>query len=155
MCIRDAYFQSNTNAIYLWDRTLGAGVTQPIFDGGTLLHRERAAKAAYTEAAEQYRSTVLTAFQNVADTLNALQQDADGLKAAATAKDAAAVTLDLAQKQYQSGYVNYLGVLSAEQTYQQSVINLVQAQANRYADTAALFQALGGGWWNRTDIPKN
>jgi NodT family efflux transporter outer membrane factor (OMF) lipoprotein len=136
-----------------WD--VGAGITQPIFDGGTLLHRERAAKAAYTQAAEQYRSTVLTAFQNVADTLNALQQDADALKAAAAAKDAAAVTLDLARKQFQSGYVNYLGLLNAEQAYQQAVINLVQAQANRYADTAALFQALGGGWWNRSDVPKN
>jgi len=97
----------------------------------------------------------LTAFQNVADTLNALQQDADALKAAAAAKDAAAVTLDLSKKQYQSGYANYLALLSAEQAYQQVVINLVQAQANRYADTAALFQALGGGWWNRPDIPRN
>jgi NodT family efflux transporter outer membrane factor (OMF) lipoprotein len=136
-----------------WD--IGAGVTQPIFQGGTLLHRERAAQAAYTQAAEQYRSTVLTAFQNVADTLNALQQDADALKAAAAAKDASSVTLDLARKQYQSGYVSYLALLSAEQAYLQAVINLVQAQANRYADTAALFQALGGGWWNRSDVPKN
>ena len=136
-----------------WD--IGAGVTQPIFQGGTLLHRERAARAAYTQAAEQYRSTVLTAFQNVADTLNALQQDADALKAAAAAKDASSVTLDLARKQYQSGYVSYLALLSAEQAYLQAVINLVQAQANRYADTAALFQALGGGWWNRSDVPKN
>ena len=136
-----------------WD--LGAGVTQPIFEGGTLLHRERAAQAAFTQAAEQYRSTVLTAFQNVADTLHALQQDADALKAAAAAKDASSVTLDLARKQYQSGYVSYLALLSAEQAYQQAVINLVQAQANRYADTAALFQALGGGWWNRSDVPKN
>jgi len=136
-----------------WD--VGASVAQPILDGGTLLHRERAAKAAYTEAAEQYRSTVLTAFQNVADTLNALQQDADALKAAAEARDAAAVTLDLSKKQYQSGYANYLALLSAEQAYQQAVINLVQAQASRYADTAALFQALGGGWWNRADIQKN
>ena len=136
-----------------WD--IGAGITQPIFEGGTLLHRERAARAAYTQAAEQYRSTVLTAFQNVADTLNALQQDADGLKAAAAAKDASSVTLDLAKKQFQSGYANYLALLSAEQAYQQAVINLAQAQANRYADTAALFQALGGGWWNRADIPKS
>jgi len=136
-----------------WD--IGAGVTQPIFQGGTLLHRERAARAAYTQAAEKYRSTVLTAFQNVADTLNALQQDADALKAAAAAKDASSVTLDLARKQYQSGYVSYLALLSAEQAYLQAVINLVQAQANRYADTAALFQALGGGWWNRSDVPKN
>jgi NodT family efflux transporter outer membrane factor (OMF) lipoprotein len=136
-----------------WD--LGAGVTQPIFDAGTLRHRERAAKAAFTQAAEQYRSTVLTAFQNVADTLHALQQDADALQAAAAANNAASVTLDLARKQYQSGYVSYLALLSAEQAYLQAVINLVQAQANRYADTAALFQALGGGWWDRPDIPKS
>ena len=136
-----------------WD--LGAGVTQPIFDAGTLRHRERAAIAAFTQAAEQYRSTVLTAFQNVADTLHALQQDADILKAAAAAKDASSVTLDLARKQYQSGYASYLALLSAEQAYQQAMLNLVQAQANRYADTAALFQALGGGWWNRSDVPKS
>jgi NodT family efflux transporter outer membrane factor (OMF) lipoprotein len=136
-----------------WD--LGAGVTQPIFEGGTLLHRERAARAAYTQASEQYRSTVLTAFQNVADTLTALQQDADALKAAAAAKDAASITLDLTKKQLVAGYANYLALLSAEQAYQQALINLVQAQSNRYADTAALFQALGGGWWNRTDIPKS
>jgi NodT family efflux transporter outer membrane factor (OMF) lipoprotein len=142
-----------TGGTGFWD--VGAGVTQPVFEGGTLLHRERAARAAYTQAAEQYRSTVLVAFQNVADTLHALQQDADGLRTAGAAKDAAAVTLDLAQKQYQTGYANYLALLSAEQAYQEAVINLVQAQANRYADTAALFQALGGGWWNRTDIPKN
>jgi NodT family efflux transporter outer membrane factor (OMF) lipoprotein len=136
-----------------WD--LAGGVTQPIFDAGTLRHRERAAKAAFTQAAEQYRSTVLTAFQNVADTLHALQQDADALNASAAAKTAAGVTLDLAKKQYQAGYASYLVLLSAEQAYQLAVINLVQAQANRYADTAALFQALGGGWWNRPDLPKS
>jgi NodT family efflux transporter outer membrane factor (OMF) lipoprotein len=136
-----------------WDVT--AGVTQPIFDGGTLKHRERAARAAYTEADEQYRSTVLTAFQNVADTLNALEQDADALKAAAAAKDAASLTLNLTKKQLDAGYANYLALLSAEQAYQQALMNLVQAQSNRYADTAALFQALGGGWWNRADIPKS
>jgi NodT family efflux transporter outer membrane factor (OMF) lipoprotein len=137
----------------IWD--LGAGITQPIFDAGTLRHRERAAQAAFTQATEQYRSTVLTAFQNVADTLHALQQDADALKATAAAKDAASVTLDLSRKQYQSGYASYLALLSAEQAYQQAVINLVQAQTNRYADTAALFQALGGGWWNRADVPRS
>ena len=61
---------------------------------------------------------------------------------------------NLARQQYQSGYASYLALLSAEQAYQQAVINLVQAQANRYADTAALFQALGGGWWNRADLTK-
>jgi len=143
-------FSSGTG---FWDLT--GGVTQTVFDGGTLLHKERAAKAAYVQASEQYRSTVLTAFQNVADTLNALEQDADGLKAATASRDAASVTLDLTRKQYQTGYANYLALLSAEQAYQQAVMNLVQAQTNRYADTAALFQALGGGWWNRGDIPRN
>jgi len=136
-------------------RDVTAGLTQPIFQGGTLMHKERAARAAYIQADEQYRSTVLTAFQNVADTLHALRQDADGLKAAVAARDAAKVTLDLTTRQMQVGYVNYLALLNAEQNYQQAVINLVEAQSNRFADTAALFQALGGGWWNRSDIPKS
>ncbi|MEO8999763.1 MAG: efflux transporter outer membrane subunit [Rhodanobacter sp.] len=133
---------------------IGANIAAPIFQGGTLLHQERAAKAAYVEAAEQYRSTVLTAFQNVADTLVALQQDADGLKAAAAASDAAKVTLDLSQRQWKDGYASYLSLLSAEQVDLQARINLVQAQANRYADTAALFQALGGGWWHRAELQR-
>jgi NodT family efflux transporter outer membrane factor (OMF) lipoprotein len=131
---------------------IGAAATAPIFQGGTLLHQERAAKAAYEQAAEQYRSTVLTAFQNVADTLTALEQDADALEAAAEAAAAAKVTLDLAQRQLQDGYAGNLSLLNAEQAYQQSLINLVQAQANRFADTAALYQALGGGWWHRADL---
>ncbi|TPG07472.1 efflux transporter outer membrane subunit [Rhodanobacter glycinis] len=131
--------------------SLGADVAAPVFQGGTLLHQQRAAKAAYVQAAAQYRSTVLTAFQNVADTLAALEQDAEGLKAAASAADAAKVTLDLSQRQWKDGYAGYLSVLSAEQAYQQARINLVQAQANRYVDTAALYQALGGGWWHRAE----
>ena len=131
---------------------VGAAATAPLFQGGALLHQERAAKAAYIQAAEQYRSTVLTAFQNVADTLTALEQDAEAVKAAAAAADAAKVTLDLAQRQWQGGYAAYVVLLNAEQAERQSRINLVQAQANRYADTAALFQALGGGWWHRTDL---
>lgn len=132
--------------------TLAGSVTQPIFEGGTLMHRERAAKAAYTQTAEQYRATVLTAFQNVADTLNALETDADALNAAAASRNATKITLDLAQRQWQSGYASYLSLLSAEQAYNQAAIVLIQAQANRYTDTAALFQALGGGWWNRADL---
>jgi len=131
---------------------IGASLLAPIFDGGTLLHQQRGARAAYVQTAEQYRSTVLTAFQNVADTLVALEQDADGLKASAAAADAAKTSLDLAQRQYKDGYVGYLAVLTAEQAYQQARIALVQAQASRFSDTAALFQALGGGWWHRTDL---
>jgi NodT family efflux transporter outer membrane factor (OMF) lipoprotein len=133
-----------------WD--LGAAVTAPIFDGGTLLHQQRAAKDLYVQAAEQYRSTVLTAFQNVADTLIALQQDADALKAAVSAADAAKTTLDLSQRQVQAGYASDLALLAAQQAYQQTQISLVQAQANRFADTAALYQALGGGWWRRGEL---
>ncbi len=136
-----------------WD--LAAGVTQPIFDAGTLRHRERAAQAGLTQAEEQYRSVVLTAFQNVADTLNALQQDGEALKAAAAAEEAAGITLAQTKNQVEAGYISYLALLSAEQAYQQAAMALVQAQSNRYADTAALFQALGGGWWNRTEIPKS
>lgn len=131
---------------------LAADASAPIFEGGKLLHQERAAKAAYTQAAEQYRSTVLTAVQNVADTLTALQQDAEGLKAAAAAEHAATTTLDLAQRQVRDGYAGELALLSAEQAYQQARLNLIQAQASRYADTAALFQALGGGWWGRAEL---
>ncbi|HEY2395683.1 MAG TPA: efflux transporter outer membrane subunit [Rudaea sp.] len=132
--------------------SIGADLTAPIFEGGKLLHQQRAAEAAYTQAAEQYRSTVLVAFQNVADALAALEHDAEGLRAAATAVDAAKVTLDLSQRQERAGYANTLALLNAEQAYQQARINLVQAQANRYADTAALFQALGGGWWHRPEL---
>lgn len=142
-------FSSDTS---FWDA--GGSAEQYVFQGGALVHKERAARAAFVQASEQYRSTVLAAFQNVADSLNALQQDADGVTAAAAAKDAASITLDLTRKQLESGYANYVALLSAEQVYQQAVIALVQAQSNRYADTAALFQALGGGWWNRPDVPK-
>ncbi len=134
---------------------LGAAAMAPLFQGGQLLHRERAAKAAFMQAAEQYRSTVLSACQNVADTLAALEQDAEGLQAAAAAAADARETLDLSHRQWQDGYLSYLSLLGAEQAWQQARINLVQAQANRYADTAALFQALGGGWWHRTDLTKD
>jgi NodT family efflux transporter outer membrane factor (OMF) lipoprotein len=131
---------------------VGADVAAPIFQGGALLHQERAAKANYDQAAAQYRSTVLAACQNVADTLAALAGDADALKAASAAADAAKTTLDLAQRQWRDGYASFTALLSAEQAYQQARIGLAQAQASRFADTAALFQALGGGWWHRQDL---
>jgi NodT family efflux transporter outer membrane factor (OMF) lipoprotein len=131
---------------------IGAALLAPIFDGGTLLHQQRGAVAAYKQSAEQYRSTVLTAFQNVADTLAALEQDAEALKATAAQVDAAKASLDLARLQYKDGYAAYLSVLTADQAYQQARLSLVQAEANRFTDTAALFQALGGGWWHRPDL---
>lgn len=132
--------------------SVGLDLAAPIFQGGKLLHAERAAKAAAVQAAAQYRSTVLTAFQNVADTLTALDQDAKALRAAAAAADAAKTALDLAQRQTQSGYANELSLLNAQQAWQQARIALIQAQANRYADTAALYLALGGGWWHDADL---
>ncbi|WP_424682235.1 efflux transporter outer membrane subunit [Frateuria sp. YIM B11624] len=134
---------------------LGAELAAPVFEGGSLKHQERAAKAAYTQAAEQYRSTVLAAFEDVADTLTALQQDAQALQAATAADKAARVTLDLSQRQWKDGYAGYLAVLGAEQAALQARIGLVQAQASRYADTVALFQALGGGWWHRADLAQD
>jgi NodT family efflux transporter outer membrane factor (OMF) lipoprotein len=124
-------------------------VTQTLFSGGTLLHRKRAAEAAFEQAGAQYKSTVIAAFQNVGDTLYALEADADALKAAVNSEHAAKTSLDLVRKQLEFGQVNYLSLLGAQQTYQQAVISRTQAQASRFADTAALFQALGGGWWNR------
>ena len=91
----------------------------------------------------------------MADSLSAIQQDAEGLKAAAAAVDAAKITLDLTQRQLQDGYAGGLALLNAQQAYQQTRINLAQAQANRFADTAALFQSLGGGWWRRPDLAKD
>ncbi len=132
--------------------TLIGSAAQPIFDGGALLHKQRAAEAAYEQAEAQYRSTVITAFQNVADCLRALQADARTLKAAIYAETAAQKSLDLTSQQLHLGQVNYLALLNAQQTYLQAAVTRVQAQANRYADTAALFQALGGGWWNRLDV---
>jgi NodT family efflux transporter outer membrane factor (OMF) lipoprotein len=134
--------------------SLVGDLSGPVFDGFTLLHRQRAAQQAMIQAVAQYRSTVIAAFQNVADTLHALVSDADELKAADKAERAAKHSLDLTATQYQTGYASYLALLSAQQTYNQAVINTVQAQANRYADTAALFEALGGGWWNRADLTK-
>jgi NodT family efflux transporter outer membrane factor (OMF) lipoprotein len=131
--------------------SLGANVVQTFFAGGSLLHRKRAAEAAFEQVAAQYRSTVIAAFQNVADVLYALQNDAESLKAAVAAEQATKVTLDLTLRQLQFGAVNYLALLSARQAYQQALITRVQAQASRLTDTAALFQALGGGWWSRPD----
>jgi NodT family efflux transporter outer membrane factor (OMF) lipoprotein len=132
--------------------SIGVNASQTLFAGGTLLHRKRAAEAALDQAGAQYRSTVITAFQNVSDTLYALQADADALRAAVNSQRAAKVSLDLVTKQLQVGQVNYLTLLSAQQTYQQAVLNLAQARTSRFADTAALFQALGGGWWNRGEV---
>jgi NodT family efflux transporter outer membrane factor (OMF) lipoprotein len=129
---------------------ISGGLTQPLFRGGMLLAQRRQAIAAYDQAASQYRQTVLTAFQNVADTLRALETDARSLRAQKQAEDSARRNLVLSQNQYRLGGVSYLNLLNAQQQYQATVIAVIQAKALRYNDTAALFQALGGGWWNKS-----
>lgn len=126
--------------------TLAAGATAPIFDGFTLYNKQKAAEAALDQAEAQYRATVITAFQNVADALRALQSEARAMKAARRAEDTAKASLDIVQKQLNAGQVNQLAVLNAQQTYLTAAVIRVQTEANRLADTAALFLALGGGW---------
>jgi len=124
--------------------SIGANATQTLFAGGTLLHRKRAADAALDQAGAAYKSAVLTAFQNVADALHALDTDADALDAAGRAETAARKSLDVTRHQLELGSVSYLALVVAEQTYQQAVVSVIQARSGRFTDTAALFQALGG-----------
>jgi NodT family efflux transporter outer membrane factor (OMF) lipoprotein len=126
----------------------GLQVLSPLVQGGTLIAKRRAAIAAFDEAAAQYRATVLQAFQNVADALNAIDIDAKNLRAAAEAENSARANFILTTKQYKLGAVSYLTLLNAQLQYQQTRINRIQAEAARFTDTAALFQALGGGWWH-------
>jgi NodT family efflux transporter outer membrane factor (OMF) lipoprotein len=140
-----------TPANLFW--SLAGTATHTFIDGFALFHTERAAEAALDQAVAQHRATVITAFQNVADSLRALQNDADALKAATEFERAAKISLDLATQQMQSGNANIFLLLNAQQVYQQAIIGLVVAQANRLSDTAALFQALGGGWWNSAHVP--
>jgi len=126
----------------------GAGLLQPLFHGGALTAKKRAAIVVYDQAAAQYRLTILQSFQNVADVLRTLEFDAAALKAQSEAEAAARESLDLAQKQYQLGSVSYLFLLDAQRQSQEARILLVQAQGARFTDTAALFAAMGGGWWN-------
>jgi NodT family efflux transporter outer membrane factor (OMF) lipoprotein len=147
-------FGSDTNQFHnifagpsVW--SIGAALLQPLFHGGALEAQRRSAIAAYDAANAQYRDTVLQGFANVADVLRALETDARALSAQAEAESAARQTLDLTTRQFQLGGASYLALLIAQRQYQQARIALALAQATRLADTAALFQALGGGWWNR------
>lgn len=128
------------------------GLTQPIFDGGTLLHKQCIAEAGFDQAAALYRNTVLTAMQNVADTLHALRSDADALQATVAAEQAASRTLSITRQQLVLGQIAYLALLNAQRTYQLTRLAVVQAQVRRYEDTIGLFQSLGGGWRNRADV---
>ncbi len=132
--------------------SLASGLTQPIFEGGTLLHRKRASEAALQTAAAQYSSTVNSAFQDVANALVAIEQDAKTLQADLLTEKLAAESLDISQSQFRAGASAYLTVLTAEQSYQSARLSMVSAEAGRFTDTVALYKALGGGWWNRDDL---
>jgi len=127
---------------------IGPGLLAPIFEGGQLRANRRAAIAAFDAAAANYRQTVLTAFSNVADALRALQTDALALQAQVEAQRQAREAFNMASYQFNVGGTSYLTLLNAQQQVQQTRIAVVQAQADRFADTVALFQALGGGWWS-------
>jgi NodT family efflux transporter outer membrane factor (OMF) lipoprotein len=139
-----------TPAGIVW--SLAGAISQPVFEGGTLLARKRSAQAALEVAAAQYSSTVNSAFQAVANALVAIERDAETLQASLQSLQTAEASLKVAQAQFQAGGITYVSVLQTEQTYQTARLNLVSAQAARFTDTVALFQALGGGWWNRTDV---
>jgi len=132
--------------------SIASNLTQPIFEGGTLRAKRRAAVDLYDQASAQYRLVVLNAFQNVADTLTALDNDAQALKAQNDAVSSANAGIDLIQRQYEAGAVSYVTLLTAQQAYQQARIAYVRALSSRFTDTVTLFQALGGGWWHRNDL---
>ena len=132
--------------------TLAGNVAQTVFDGGTLLHKQKQAEAEFDQSYAQYRSAVIDAFQNVADALRAIEADARAEKAAQAAQTAAQKSLEISRKQLAFGAVSSIVLLTAQQTYLNTALVLAQAQANRFSDVVALFQALGGGWWNRGDV---
>lgn len=134
--------------------SLTGNISQLIFDGGTLRAKSRAAEQALLQAGAQYRGTVIAALQNVADTLHAIQADADALKAAAAAEQSSLNMLKVTRKQFQLGFISYQNMLLAQQNYQLATMALTQTQSSRLGDAAALYQALGGGWWNRPETNK-
>ncbi|HEY6455529.1 MAG TPA: efflux transporter outer membrane subunit [Steroidobacteraceae bacterium] len=131
--------------------TVGANLSQTLIAGGALWHHKLAADAALDEAGAQYRTVVLGALQNVADTLYALQYDAQAVAADQRAEQAAHHSLDTTHAALSQGSITYLDLLNAQQAQAQAASNLQQARASYLADTAALFVALGGGWWNRPE----
>ena len=126
--------------------SVGGSLAETFFDAGTLEHKEGAARAQFDQAAALYRKTVLVALQQVADSLRAVEADVRTLAAQSDAERAAAESLKLARIQYDAGSISYVALVDAENAEVKARIALVQAEAARLADTAALFQALGGGW---------
>lgn len=133
--------------------SIGADVSAPIFHGGTLAARQHEAEEHYRQSLASYRSTVIGAFVEVANALQALGHDADSYASHGDALAAARDDRDLALAQYRAGKYTELQVLTAEQQYQQAALTQVQADVQRFTDTAGLFRALGGGWWSAPNDP--
>ena len=137
------------DSLNVW--SIGTGLMQPVFYGGAIRAKKREAVAAYDEAAAAYKQTVLQGFQEVADALHAIDSDARALKERSEAVGHARSSYDIAQQQFQSGSISHLVLLDVQRQLMQTELERVQAQADRYADSAALLHALGGGWWQRTE----
>lgn len=135
-----------SDGVNVWN--LGLGLVQPLFHGGELRARKRSAEAAYDAAAAAYRQTVLDGFRQVADALRAVQTDGEAYQAYDEAWRRAAEAERIAQGRYQAGGISHLSLLDSQRQLLQTRIARTEADAARYADTAALLQALGGGWWN-------
>jgi NodT family efflux transporter outer membrane factor (OMF) lipoprotein len=133
--------------------SLGANLTAPLFHGRTLWFERKAAMDAYQQSLANYRQSVLSAFAQVADTLRALEHDAEAVQAEAQALDASEHALRIVKANYEAGVAGYLQLLVANDQYHQARIDYLQARAQRLQDTVALFVALGGGWWNAQNIP--
>jgi NodT family efflux transporter outer membrane factor (OMF) lipoprotein len=145
--------QNSTNITNLFETSAGfwalaANAAAPIFHGGTLWFQRRAAIDAYKTSLYNYRQVVVSAFQQVANSLRALQFDAQTLKANADALETATENLKLVSANYGAGIANYLQLLSADTQYQQARMGFIEARALRLQDTAALFVALGGVCWS-------
>ncbi|MBS0242156.1 MAG: efflux transporter outer membrane subunit, partial [Proteobacteria bacterium] len=134
-----------------WFYLIAGNALTTVFDGRTLEMKQRAAEETFIQQTEQYKSTLLQAAQNVADALLALEADARALKAAREAEIAAKKSLDLIRKELTEGQISLPTLIPAQQAYLQTSIAVVQAEASQLSDVVALYQALGGGWWNLHD----
>lgn len=143
---------SFTSGGSVWN--FGAALAQPVFNGGALRAEKRKAVAAYEEAGAAYQLVILQAFEQVANSLRAIDHDAQTLQARTEAAVQAAATYNMATQRYAAGGISQFSLLDAQRQYLQTSIDRTSSAASRYADSASLFQALGGGWWNDPTVPK-
>jgi NodT family efflux transporter outer membrane factor (OMF) lipoprotein len=144
--------KSFANGGDVWN--IASSLAQPIYNGGALRAEQRKAEAAYDEAAGVYRQTLLQAFGQVADTLTSIDHDAQELQARSDAAMQADASYRIAQGRYQAGGISELALLEAQRQQLQAELDCTAAAAARFSDSATLFEALGGGWWNAAPTAK-